>query len=221
VTRAGAAILSHNEVEQLCLKAARGAGMAWGLAEEAGFAAAWLADRGLDGPGALLRLLEQAAQPVDPLAITTGVWRAAAGGSLCPIATGAALCDFALLQEAGTGTAGLQIGPVRQVLLLLPFVCVFAAMHGKAARVTLSAGSVLVQPTGVVTGDTRSIETAGMAKVHLVLAPAHTDAPLPVRLPHAVAASALAHLNQFALHTTVPPSALSRAGAGAEVDDND
>ena len=31
--------LSRNETEALCQKAARGAGMPWGLAEEAGFAA--------------------------------------------------------------------------------------------------------------------------------------------------------------------------------------
>ena len=34
--------LSCNEAASLCMKAARGAGMSWGMAEEAGFAAAWL-----------------------------------------------------------------------------------------------------------------------------------------------------------------------------------
>ena len=33
---------SLNEIESLCKKAARGAGMSWGLAEEAGKAAKWL-----------------------------------------------------------------------------------------------------------------------------------------------------------------------------------
>ena len=40
------ASLSRNEVASLCMKAARGAGMSWGLAEEAGFAAAWLVQHG-------------------------------------------------------------------------------------------------------------------------------------------------------------------------------
>ena len=44
------ASLSRNEVASLCMKAARGAGMSWGLAEEAGFAAAWLVQHGINGP---------------------------------------------------------------------------------------------------------------------------------------------------------------------------
>ncbi|MBC7142231.1 MAG: DUF3726 domain-containing protein [Rhodobacteraceae bacterium] len=37
--RVGALRFSRNEIETLSMKAARGAGMDWGLAEEAGFAA--------------------------------------------------------------------------------------------------------------------------------------------------------------------------------------
>ena len=40
--------LSCNEAASLCMKAARGAGMSWGMAEEAGFAAAWLVSHGID-----------------------------------------------------------------------------------------------------------------------------------------------------------------------------
>ena len=46
---------SLNEIESLCKKAARGAGLSWGLAEEAGKAARWLSAHGLDGPGVLAR----------------------------------------------------------------------------------------------------------------------------------------------------------------------
>ena len=52
--------LSRNEIESLCTKAARGAGMAWGLAEEAGYAAGWLTSRGLDGAGLLAGQLRSA-----------------------------------------------------------------------------------------------------------------------------------------------------------------
>ncbi|MCR9140009.1 MAG: DUF3726 domain-containing protein [Alphaproteobacteria bacterium] len=38
---------SIKELEMLCLKAARGAGYPWGLAEEAGFSAGWAAKRGV------------------------------------------------------------------------------------------------------------------------------------------------------------------------------
>ena len=39
--------LAHSELRALVTKAARGAGLAWGLAEEAGWAADWLARRSL------------------------------------------------------------------------------------------------------------------------------------------------------------------------------
>ena len=39
--------LAHSELNGLVTKAARGAGLSWGLAEEAGWAAEWLSRRGL------------------------------------------------------------------------------------------------------------------------------------------------------------------------------
>lgn len=57
--------LSLGEVEALCKKAARGAGLPWGLAEEAGFAARWLSAHGLDGAGLLLADLEAGGQTIN------------------------------------------------------------------------------------------------------------------------------------------------------------
>ena len=51
-------VVSSNEVDALAKKAAKGAGMPWGLAAEAGKATRWLADRGLPGPAVLADLLE-------------------------------------------------------------------------------------------------------------------------------------------------------------------
>jgi hypothetical protein len=67
--------MSQNEVSALCLKAARGAGMSWGLAEEAGFAASWLTARGIDGPRHLLTHLTAAQGRARP--------RKAAHGAIC------------------------------------------------------------------------------------------------------------------------------------------
>ena len=55
-------IVSLNEIESLALKSARGAGMSWGLAEEAAVAASWLAARSLPWAETLADLLAQ--QPV-------------------------------------------------------------------------------------------------------------------------------------------------------------
>src|SRR4029078_635119 len=59
--RGGAAgmIVSRNEIESLALKAARGAGMSWGLAEEASVGAGWLADSALPWAGTLTALPAQ------------------------------------------------------------------------------------------------------------------------------------------------------------------
>lgn len=211
--------LSLNEVEQLCLKAARGAGMSWGLAEEAGFAASWLAERGLDGPGSLLRLLE-ADQPVDRLVMVLAHWRSAGAGSLCPITVGAALCDFALLPEAAMADAGLRVGPVRQGVLLLPFLSVLAALRGRMVRLEWSGGQVVVEGNGAVSG-AATLLAEEAAPVDLTLQLAGTDGPAPTCALPPVKAATLAGLNRLALRTTVPPSTLSRRDAGAEVDDND
>jgi hypothetical protein len=48
---------SLNEVEAMGKRAARGAGLDWGIAEEAGKAARWLTARGLPGPELLAELL--------------------------------------------------------------------------------------------------------------------------------------------------------------------
>jgi hypothetical protein len=51
--------LSLNEVETLAQKAARGAGLPWGVAEDTGRAAAWIASRVGDWASGLLALLER------------------------------------------------------------------------------------------------------------------------------------------------------------------
>ena len=63
--------LSLNEVQAQAFKAARGAGYAWGLAEEAGKATRWLCGHGLDGVALLVELLEAAPDP-DQCPLTQG-----------------------------------------------------------------------------------------------------------------------------------------------------
>ena len=65
--------LSLNEVQAQAFKAARGAGYAWGLAEEAGKATRWLCGQGLDGVALLVGLLDAAPDP-DQCPLTQGAW---------------------------------------------------------------------------------------------------------------------------------------------------
>ena len=99
---------SLGETAALVLKAARGAGMSWGLAEETAASVVWLHSRGLPGISALCSYLGQAAAPQSP-----------EGG--CPIMTGCALFD-GMMDVPETSSQTLDLGHVHAPLLLLPFV---------------------------------------------------------------------------------------------------
>lgn len=121
---------SLGEVQSLCQKAARGAGRAHGVAEDAGRAARWLCARGEDGAGALARLLQAsdgaaAADLVPDLADMTPK-----GTAICPLMLGGYLSDSATLPDA-------PIGPVWEPSLLLPFV---ADLSPKAVAIVDAGG---------------------------------------------------------------------------------
>lgn len=103
------------EARALAQKAARGAGMHWGHAEEAGFAATWLEARGLSGIEALARYLENTVQ---------------SGGvkpNHCPIFQGSAISDC-------NDPSLLPALSLYQPILLLPFIA--AASGTDTWRVT-------------------------------------------------------------------------------------
>ena len=84
---------SLNEIEALSKKAARGAGLSWGMSEEAAKATRWLVSHGLPAARLLADLLNQTDR-VDrgglaPVSFD-GVWQAKSG-QLCPLASGAAV----------------------------------------------------------------------------------------------------------------------------------
>ncbi|SMX50711.1 DUF3726 domain-containing protein [Maliponia aquimaris] len=216
--------LSQNEVEQLCLKAARGAGMSWGLAEEAGFAAAWLAMRGLDGPGVLLAQLRDAMDrpwhEICPV-VAPGRFQAAEGGCLCPIALGAALCDHARLPETALDETPLRVGPVNHPVLLLAFLSDLAQARGGCVRLDWPGGTVLLTADGQVSGDTALLAKETRLVAELSVHGAAPDQWVQPDAPLFVPSATLSGLNAFALRTTVPASEASRAGAGAAVGDND
>ena len=82
-----------SEVARLSQNAARGAGLAWGMADEAADATVWLARYALPGPMLLARLLQLnehvASGELSPSTLS-GVW-SAPSGRLCPLLAGATL----------------------------------------------------------------------------------------------------------------------------------
>ncbi len=232
-TRAGAPVpegmgarvrLSMTELETLAAKAARGAGLAWGLAEEAGAATRWLQARGFDGADLLLAHLERNAgacwQDVAPV-IKGRTWKSSGGHPLCPIATGTTLCDHAPLAE------GLAAGPIllTQVdcpALLLPF------LSGISHRMCKPCALDWAESQLIVSGDvihSRSLLGQDMlstcADVQVSLPSAAPEAVTPAPAVRKIAIATLRGLDALAMRTTVPASEQSRQGAGAGTTDND
>lgn len=215
--------LSRNEVETLCAKAARGAGMSWGHAEEAGRVAGWLVAQGVDGPAALLKQLTEADGTPWPLltpVVETGHWRAAGQTPLCPIAVGAALADFSGLKEGLTEGRSLTVGPVGHPVLLLPFLCDIAGPAGRSVLLAWDGGRVTLGADGIESGDAGALFDTDAAVVILSMRERWAGIrPVPVRCTTAFAC--LGALDALAMRITVPPSAKSRSGAGSAAGDND
>ncbi|MEF3049032.1 DUF3726 domain-containing protein [Pseudotabrizicola sp. L79] len=215
--------LSRNEVETLCLKAARGAGLSWGLAEEAGFAIGWLTAQGVDGATALLAHLAGWAPATGVIDTTNRLWRAASHDGLCPIAAGAALEDHAQL-DAGPYHGGIGLQALRHPLLVLPFLARMAQASQSALAFGWSGGTVTILPGRPI--DPKALLALGqIAQDNITVAPAAAIAPVDQTAtkttPCAVPAATLAGLNALSMRTTVPASEQSRRGAGGTTSDND
>ncbi|CTQ31339.1 DUF3726 domain-containing protein [Jannaschia rubra] len=216
------AALSRNEVAALCMKAARGAGMSWGLAEEAGFAAAWLVQHGFDGPRYLHAYLAEAQgrawSDLCPT-VAPGEWRAPEGRTLCPVSLGATLCDHATLAEGLAEGCPLRIGPVDHPVLLVPFLATIAGAADIRIELEWADGSVCIGgDPGDLAGAMDGL--AGSAALSLTARPGPARAPAAAASPP-IDADTIAALNALAMRTTVPPSEASRAGAGSTASDND
>lgn len=191
--------LALSELRSLVIKAARGAGLGWGFAEEAGWAAEWLARRGM---------------PASEWAL---VWLAARmDGAVSPVEVGATLADEFAQTPAVTGKA-LPDGLVAPGYLL-PFLHRIARagssvsiVSGQGLVACVSGnGGVLFGPCWQMRSDGWHLSGAGEAG----LRPGSAARP-------SVSHGVLEGLDTLALRTTVPPSDTSRRDAGSSGGDND
>lgn len=189
---------SLGEAKALSIKAARGGGLPWGMAEEAGFAIHWLQSHGAPGVAALAGLLG---------------WRdglAKVDHDLCPICLGTAIMD------AGRGVPA-ELGRIRQPLLLAPFIaaCTPSGMQmaWKGVRLTLSEAGLVTDAgrEALLIAEADCTAERGVARV----------AETTTRVPE-TEADAIAALSGFAARTYAPATDASRmSGAGAGTSDND
>lgn len=213
---------SLNEIEAMGKRAARGAGLSWGLAEEAGKAARWLTARALPGAEHLAAILTRIdGRGYDQLAPITAddIWRAPTD-SLCPLVCGPALCDRAAEIAGGHE---IVFGPMAQPLLLAPYAAAAAKQTGATFEltwpgVTLTMASEAMTTDGDQTALTASdAETVSCRRTETTVTAAPTETT-----PRPVDDETWGRLNTLAYRTFAPATEASRlAGAGAGLDDNE
>jgi len=203
--------LSDNEVESLCLKAARGAGLDWGMAEEAGQAARWLAALGIEGPAALLRHLTAAIGRPASNPRSVAVLEPVGADPLCPIHLGATLSDLGKLDR------GMGVGPVATPILLVPFLARVAG-SGQSTEMLWDGGRVVIGRHGV-SGDIDALTQVQGVQLRIEASSATPARQPQGRMP--LAQATLDGLSALAMQTTVPATEQSRSDAGAKIDDND
>lgn len=210
--------LSLSEISALSRRAARGAGFEWGEADEAAFAAEWMARAGMAWLPALLAVLTEKESGAP--AVGAGAW--SGPSPLCALRTGIALSDFALLPE-GPATRPLVLREVGNWPFLLPFVWRACHAAGKplAVRVASLDQALTLSPRGLPAG-LPEVAVAAPADLEVSLRKEPDD--ILVTQPRSRATADLAlyeSLARLALQMTVPSSAVSQAGAGATGSDND
>jgi hypothetical protein len=193
--------LSLSEITALSARATRGAGRNWGEAEEAAEAASWLARAGLDWAGALLEVLEPAADHTE-----------------CALRAGIVLADTAALPDA----LAIQQRKVTCPSFLLPFAARMADQTGQRIRLGWQGMQGILAP-GAAPLLAGPVHIAGPAEV--TITPEMQGATSRVDWPKShrgtVTAAQYTRLTHLMLAFTVPTSAASLAGAGAHGHDND
>lgn len=215
--------MSHslNEIEAMSKRAARGAGLSWGLSEEASKGTRWLAAYGYPGPKLLADLLElnDRLPHIDftPMSLG-GVWCAPAG-RLSPLIAGAAMSDCAIKMEAG------EVISMRHVsfpLLVVPFAA--GAALRLNAPVAVKWGNVRLTTNGkslCAQGEYEEMLTDHADLVECAAPVAMTSPAKPVMRAD-VDEECWERLGAFAHRTYAPATEASRLlGAGAGLSDND
>src|SRR5581483_4228240 len=215
------------EIEMMVWKAARGAGLAWGLAEEMAQAARWLGDHGVDWAEPIVEVLvdveRRGGRLVPPVLAEDGACEPAPGQrSASPVLCGPLLTD--IVADIGSSRP-LVFRRVAYPLLMLPFAAGAAAQHAWSLTLRIDAatfyfaedraeGTAFSPGTPMAERIVLSMDDDRPAEVVTLL-----EAGAPRR---SLPAKPLAQLEAWVHRTYVPASAESRlAGAGAGLTDND
>ena len=213
--------LTLAETESYLRKAARACGLDWGIAEEAGKAARWLAAFDLPGPETMLAHLQQ---------LPAGEYRQfipdcscepwqAPGGLLCPVITGAALADRSLQMLSGHC---FRLAATAYPLLLAATVGQAARCH-RAVFTTAWAGvRVSCFENGLsIEGNRDDLLLERVDNITCQQDELSEPQQLPSTQSYAIDYDVFKAIDQLAFQTYAPATEASRAGAGAGLTDND
>ncbi|MCK8463144.1 DUF3726 domain-containing protein [Aliiroseovarius sp. S1339] len=213
---------SLNEIEALAKRAARGAGLSWGLSEESAKACRWLASHDLPGVALLADVLTRNDKVpyshVAPVSLD-GIWQAPSG-TLCPLASGAALNDCADRLLPGQG---IEMSNLTSPLLMVPFAA-WAALHiGAPVTVSWLDSQIVTDGYKIWIDDPKSeIEVSAAVALTCCRATHMDDRATAPAQRGSVDQPAWARLGVFAHRTYAPATPQSRRfGAGAGATDND
>jgi hypothetical protein len=206
---------SLNEIEVAARRAAIGAGLPVGLAQDVSAAVAWLVARGLDGAGCLAALLEGVRREPSIAEQQDGSLIFADGRvEVC----GASAIDLLLSRPSG---ASVTVKRANAPLLLAGLAGAAAVQHGVAFELVCAGNTLLIAP------ETLDIDaTCLTADCDVTLSCRKTDGaddvPLPDLNGFIIDDANWRKIAEFAYKTYVPASEASRlTGAGAGLTDND
>ena len=209
---------AQSELQQLIVKAARGAGYCWSDAEEIGWAAAWLSKFGLPGGDFMLSLMKsnglQAPRPAAQR------WK----GNFhphCPLRCGLALMDFAQLPE-GLVTSSLVIESMTGLPCFLAFVGRTARQVHHPLHIQWEEQSLFVNEDGQPSVEVDQVSMEFWKTVDVRITRSNSDVvSIETKNPQycvGVSKQILEQLEAFAHQTLVPSSDLSRLRAGGHDD---
>ena len=209
------------EIESYLRKAARASGLEWGLAEEAGKAARWLAAFDLPGPETMLAHLQSLADK-DYAAFVPRCdlepWQAD-GGPLCPIITGAALADRSATMLEGRA---IKLGKTAYPILLAATLGQAARFHRCAFTTCWSGLRLDCFGNGLtIAGDREYLLMAEVDQVCICKSDATTPQQVAETGAYGMDEEIFKRIDALAFETYAPATEESRAGAGAGLTDND
>jgi hypothetical protein len=213
--------LTLAETEFYLRKVARACGLDWGIAEEAGKAARWLAAFNLPGPEIALAHLQQLKEKEFSAYIPDAdrrPWQSS-GGLLCPIIAGAALADRSARMLEGEV---FELGPTAYPLLLAATVGQAARCHRSVFTTAWAGVQISCFEDGLsIEGNRDDLLLPQVDAVSCRQDELAVPQQLPSTLAYKIDEETFRKIGELAFLTYAPATAESRAGAGAGLTDND